>query len=117
MALTVTGIVLMIIASLLYYVTVQEIRQIKTTINTINNTHDTQNINLDRAWKKICLLENEIVRNKQFAEHLSWQTFNDVNELKILAGNAARNADEALEKVNEMSFGDDYIPKHGKEHE
>lgn len=117
MVLTITGIVLMIIASLLYYVTVQEIRQIKTTINTINNTHDTQNINLDRAWKKICLLENEIVRNKQFAEHLSWQTFNDVNELKILAGNAARNADEALKKVNGMNFGD-YITKHGKdEHE
>ena len=30
--------------------------------------------------------------------------------------NAARNADEALKKVNEMSFGD-YIPKHGKEKE
>lgn len=34
MVLTITGIVLMIIASLLYYVTVQEIRQIKTMLRT-----------------------------------------------------------------------------------
>lgn len=98
MALTVTGIVLMIIASLLYYVTVQEIRQLKTTINTINNTHDIQNINLEKLWKKISYMDN------------------DLSRARILSSNAARNADEALKKVNEMNFGD-YIPKHGKEHE
>ena len=95
MAMTVTGIVLMIIASLLYYVTVQEIRQIKTMIRT---SSDVEKMNLEKIWKKFAYVDNDISRTR------------------ILSSNAARNADEALKKVNEMSFGD-YIPKHGKEHE
>ena len=95
MALTVTGIVLMIIASLLYYVTVQEIRQIRTMIRT---SSDVEKMNLEKIWKKFAYVDN------------------DLSRARILSSNAARNADEALKKVNEMSFGD-YIPKHGKEHE
>ena len=95
MVLTVTGIVLMIIASLLYYVTVQEIRQIRTMIRT---SSDVEKMNLEKIWKKFAYVDN------------------DLSRARILSSNAARNADEALKKVNEMSFGD-YIPKHGKEHE
>ena len=95
MALTITGIVLMIIASLLYYVTVQEIRQIKAMVRT---SSDVEKINLEKIWKKFSYVDN------------------DLSRARILSSNAARNADEALKKVNEMSFGD-YIPKHGKEHE
>ena len=95
MALTVTGIVLMIIASLLYYVTVQEIRQLKAMIRT---SSDVEKINLDKIWKKFSYVDN------------------DLSRARILSSNAARNADEALKKINDMSFGD-YIPKHGKEHE
>ena len=95
MALTVTGIVLMIIASLLYYVTVQEIRQIRTMIRT---SSDVEKINLEKIWKKFSYVDN------------------DLSRARILSSNAARNADEALKKINDMSFGD-YIPKHGKEHE
>ena len=95
MALTVTGIVLMIIASLLYYVTVQEIRQIKAMIRT---SSDVEKMNLEKLWKKISYMDN------------------DLSRARILSSNAARNADEALKKVNAMNFGDDYIPKHGKEH-
>lgn len=95
MTMTVTGIVLMIIASLLYYVTVQEIRQIKAMIRT---SSDVEKINLEKIWKKFSYVDN------------------DLSRARILSSNAARNADEALKKVNEMSFGD-YIPKHGKEHE
>lgn len=93
MALTVTGIVLMIIASLLYYVTVQEIRQIRTMIRT---SSDVEKMNLEKLWKKISYMGN------------------DLSRARILSSSAARNADEALKKVNEMNFGD-YIPKHGKE--
>ena len=96
MALTVTGIVLMIIASLLYYVTVQEIRQLKAMIRT---SSDVEKINLEKIWKKFSYVDN------------------DLSRARILSSNAARNADEALKKVNAMNFGDDYIPKHGKEHE
>lgn len=95
MTMTVTGIVLMIIASLLYYVTVQEIRQIKAMIRT---SSDVEKINLEKIWKKFSYVGN------------------DLSRARILSSNAARNADEALKKVNEMSFGD-YIPKHGKEKE
>ena len=95
MALTVTGIVLMIIASLLYYVTVQEIRQLKAMIRT---SSDVEKMNLEKIWRKFSYVDN------------------DLSRARILSSNAARNADEALKKVNEMSFGD-YIPKHGKEHE
>ncbi len=93
MALTVTGIVLMIIASLLYYVTVQEIRQLKTMIRT---SSDVEKMNLEKIWKKISYMDN------------------DLSRARILSSNAARNADEALKKVNGISFGD-YVPKHGKE--
>lgn len=96
MALTITGIVLMIIASLLYYVTVQEIRQLKAMIRT---SSDVEKINLEKIWKKFSYVDN------------------DLSRARILSSNAARNADEALKKVNAMNFGDDYIPKHGKEHE
>ena len=85
----------MIIASLLYYVTVQEIRQIKAMIRT---SSDVEKMNLEKLWKKISYMDN------------------DLSRARILSSNAARNADEALKKVNEMSFGD-YIPKHGKEKE
>ena len=93
MALAITGIVLMIIASLLYYVTVQEIRQIRTMIRT---SSDVEKMTLEKIWKKFAYVDN------------------DLSRARILSSNAARNADEALKKVNEMSFGD-YIPKHGKE--
>lgn len=93
MALTITGIVLMIIASLLYYVTIQEIRQLKTMIRT---SSDVEGMNLEKIWKKIAYMDN------------------DLSKARILSSNAARNADEALKKVSSMSFGD-YIPKHGKE--
>ena len=96
MALTVTGIVLMIIASLLYYVTVQEIRRLNTMVRT---SSDVEKLNLEKLWKKISYMDN------------------DLNRARILSSNAARNADEALKKVNAMNFGDDYIPKRGKEHE
>ena len=95
MALTVTGIVLMIIASLLYYVTVQEIRQLKAMIRT---SSDVEKMNLEKIWRKFSYVDN------------------DLSRARILSSNAARNADEALKKINDMSFGD-YIPKHGKEHE
>ena len=95
MTMTVTGIVLMIIASLLYYVTVQEIRQLKAMIRT---SSDVEKMNLEKLWKKISYMDN------------------DLSRARILSSNAARNADEALKKINGMSFGD-YIPKHGKEHE
>ena len=95
MTMTVTGIVLMIIASLLYYVTFQEIRQLKAMIRT---SSDVEKINLEKIWKKFSYVDN------------------DLSRARILSSNAARNADEALKKVNEMSFGD-YIPKHGKEKE
>lgn len=95
MALTVTGIVLMIIASLLYYVTVQEIRQIKAMIRT---SSDVEKMNLEKIWKKFSYVDN------------------DISRARILSSNAARNADEALKKINDMSFGN-YIPKHGKEKE
>jgi len=85
----------MIIASLLYYVTVQEIRQIKAMIRT---SSDVEKINLEKIWKKFSYVDN------------------DLSRARILSSNAARNADEALKKINDMSFGD-YIPKHGKEHE
>ena len=94
MALTVTGIVLMIIASLLYYVTVQEIRRLNTMVRTAS---DVEKLNLEKLWKKISYMDN------------------DLSRARILSSNAARNADEALKKVNAMNFGDDYIPKHGKE--
>lgn len=93
MVLTITGIVLMIIASLLYYVTVQEIRQIKAMVRT---SSDVENMNMEKIWKKFAYVDN------------------DLSRARILSSNAARNADEALKKVNEMSFGD-YIPKHGKD--
>ena len=95
MALTVTGIVLMIIASLLYYVTVQEIRQLKAMIRT---SSDVEKMNLEKIWKKFSYVDN------------------DLSRARILSSNAARNADEALKKINDMSFGN-YIPKHGKEKE
>lgn len=97
MVLTITGIVLMIIASLLYYVTVQEIRQIKTMIRT---SSDVEKMNLEKIWKKFSYVDN------------------DISRAKIQASNAARNADEALKKVSSLSFGD-YIPKHskGEDHE
>ena len=95
MTMTVTGIVLMIIASLLYYVTVQEIRQLKAMIRT---SSDVEKMNLEKIWKKFSYVDN------------------DLSRARILSSNAARNADEALKKINDMSFGD-YIPKHGKEHE
>lgn len=94
MALTITGIVLMIIASLLYYVTVQEIRQLKAMIRT---SSDVEKMNLEKIWRKFSYVDN------------------DLSRARILSSNAARNADEALKKVNAMNFGDDYIPKHGKE--
>lgn len=96
MALTVTGIVLMIIASLLYYVTVQEIRRLNTMVLTSSYV---EKLNMEKLWKKISYMDN------------------DLSRARILSSNAARNADEALKKVNAMNFGDDYIPKHGKEHE
>lgn len=98
MALTVTGIVLMIIASLLYYVTVQEIRQIKTMIRT---SSDVESMNMEKIWKKIAYMDNDLSRTR------------------LIAGNAAKQADEAIKKVNGISFGG-YIPKHaakGEEHE
>ena len=85
----------MIIASLLYYVTVQEIRQLKAMIRT---SSDVEKMNLEKIWKKISYMDN------------------DLSRARILSSNAARNADEALKKINDMSFGD-YIPKHGKEKE
>lgn len=94
MVLTVTGIVLMIIAALLYYVTVQEIRQLKAMIRT---SSDVEKMNLEKIWRKFSYVDN------------------DLSRARILSSNAARNADEALKKVNAMNFGDDYIPKHGKE--
>ena len=94
MTLAITGIVLMIIASLLYYVTVQEIRQLKAMIRT---SSDVEKMNLEKIWKKFSYVDN------------------DLSRARILSSNAARNADEALKKVNAMNFGDDYIPKHGKE--
>lgn len=94
MTMTVTGIVLMIIASLLYYVTVQEIRQLKAMIRT---SSDVEKMNLEKIWRKFSYVDN------------------DLSRARILSSNAARNADEALKKVNAMNFGDDYIPKHGKE--
>lgn len=96
MALTVTGIVLMIIASLLYYVTVQEVRRLNTMVRT---SSDVEKLNLEKLWKKISYMDN------------------DLSRARILSSNASRNAAEALKKVYEMNFGDDYIPKHGKEHE
>ena len=102
MTMTVTGIVLMIIASLLYYVTVQEIRQLVQEIRQIKamirTSSDVEKMNLEKIWKKISYMDN------------------DLSRARILSSNAARNADEALKKINDMSFGD-YIPKHGKEHE
>lgn len=98
MVLTITGIVLMIIASLLYYVTVQEIRQLKTMIRT---SADVENMNMEKVWKKISYMDN------------------DLSRARILSSNAARNAYEALKKVSSMSFGG-YIPKHaakGEDHE
>lgn len=95
MTMTVTGIVLMIIASLLYYVTVQEIRRLNTMVRT---SSDVEKLNMEKLWKKISYMDN------------------DLSRARILSSNAARNADEALKKINDMSFGD-YIPKHGKEHE
>ena len=95
MTMTVTGIVLMIIASLLYYLTVQEIRQLKAMIRT---SSDVEKMNIEKIWKKISYMDN------------------DLSRARILSSNAARNADEALKKINDMSFGD-YIPKHGKEKE
>lgn len=86
----------MIIASLLYYVTVQEVRRLKTMVRT---SSDVEKLNLEKLWKKISYMDN------------------DLSRARILSSNAARNADEALKKVNAMNFGDDYIPKHGKEHE
>lgn len=94
MTMTVTGIVLMIIASLLYYVTVQEIRQLKAMIRT---SSDVEKMNLEKIWRKFSYVDN------------------DLSRARILSSNAARNADEALKKVNAMNFGDDYIPKHGKD--
>lgn len=94
MALTITGIVLMIIASLLYYVTVQEIRRVNAMIRT---SSDVEQLNTEKIWKKISCMDN------------------DLSRARILSSNAARNADEALKKVNAMNFGDDYIPKHGKD--
>lgn len=94
MTMTITGIVLMIIASLLYYVTVQEIRQLKAMIRT---SSDVEKMNLEKIWRKFSYVDN------------------DLSRARILSSNAARNADEALKKVNAMNFGDDYIPKHGKE--
>ena len=95
MALTVTGIVLMIIASLLYYVTVQEIRQIKAMVRT---SSDVENLNTEKIWKKLYILEN------------------DISRIRMTSNNAARQADEAIRKLTGISFGD-YIPKHGKEKE
>ena len=95
MALAITGIVLMIIASLLYYVTVQEIRRVNAMIRALS---DVEKLNMEKLWKKISYMDN------------------DLSRARILSSNAARNADEALKKINDMSFGD-YIPKHGKEHE
>lgn len=98
MVLTVTGIVLMIIASLLYYVTVQEIRQHK---NIINKAHDIETMKIEEIWKKISYMDNDLSRTR------------------LIAGNAAKQADEALKKVNGISFGG-YIPKHaakGEDHE
>ena len=95
MAMTVTGIVLMIIASLLYYVTVQEIRRLNTMVRT---SSDVEKLNMEKLWKKISYMDN------------------DLSRARILSSNAARNADEALKKINDMSFGN-YIPKHGKEKE
>ena len=95
MTMTVTGIVLMIIASLLYYVTVQEIRRLNTMVRT---SSDVEKLNMEKLWKKISYMDN------------------DLSRARILSSNAARNADEALKKINDMSFGD-YIPKHGKEKE
>ena len=85
----------MIIAALLYYVTVQEIRQLKTMIRT---SSDVENMNMEKIWKKFSYVDNDISRTR------------------LIAGNAAKQADEAIKKVNGISFGD-YIPKHGKEHE
>lgn len=86
----------MIIASLLYYVTVQEVRRLNTMVRT---SSDVEKLNMEKLWKKISYMDN------------------DLSRARILSSNAARNADEALKKVNAMNFGDDYIPKHGKEHE
>lgn len=94
MALAITGIVLMIIAYLLYYVTVQEIRRVNAMIRALS---DVEQLNTEKIWKKISCMDN------------------DLSRARILSSNAARNADEALKKVNAMNFGDDYIPKHGKE--
>lgn len=93
MVLTVTGIVLMIIASLLYYVTVQEIRRLNTMVRT---SSDVENMNMEKIWKKFSYVDNDLSRTR------------------LIAGNAAKQADEAIKKVNGISFGD-YTPKHGKE--
>ena len=66
MALTVTGIVLMIIASLLYYVTVQEIRQLVQEIRQlkamIRTSSDVEKMNLEKIWKKISYMDNDLSR-------------------------------------------------------
>ena len=95
MALTVTGIVLMIIASLLYYVTVQEIRRLNTMVRT---SSDVEKLNMEKLWKKLYILEN------------------DISRIRMTSNNAARQADEAIRKLTGISFGN-YIPKHGKEKE
>ena len=95
MALTVTGIVLMIIASLLYYVTVQEIRRLNTMVRT---SSDVEKLNTEKIWKKLYILEN------------------DISRIRMTSNNAARQADEAIRKLTGISFGN-YIPKHGKEKE
>lgn len=95
MALAITGIVLMIIASLLYYVTVQEIRRLNTMIRT---SSDVEKLNIEKIWKKLYILEN------------------DISRIRMTSNNAARQADEAIRKLTGISFGN-YIPKHGKEKE
>ena len=59
MTMTVTGIVLMIIASLLYYVTVQEIRQLKAMIRT---SSDVEKMNLEKIWRKFSYVDNDLSR-------------------------------------------------------
>lgn len=76
MALTVTGIVLMIIASLLYYVTVQEIRRLNTMIRT---SSDVEKLNLEKLWKKISYMDN------------------DLSRARILSSNAARNVPQEMQ--------------------
>ena len=65
----------------------------------IRTSSDVEKMNLEKIWRKFSYVDN------------------DLSRVRILSSNAARNADEALKKVNAMNFGDDYIPKHGKEHE